>query len=152
MVTNIENLVYDKKIYYKKKNIVKYAKFCKEDNCKKYAYYNYPDEKKKLYCRIHEKDNMIDKINEKIKNYKCEYLDCKKFNKTDFCNQHRYKCLSCDIRIKSNKLCKDHINPKCKHENCKRDANYKKLKVGNCTLRNTIFEFCSYHKPKNSII
>ena len=29
-MTNIENLVYDKKIYYKKKNdIVKYAKFCR---------------------------------------------------------------------------------------------------------------------------
>ena len=28
---------------------------------------------------------------------------------------HRYKCLSCDI--KTNKLCKDHINPKCKHKN-----------------------------------
>ena len=26
---------------------------------------------------------------------------------------HRYKCLSCDTRIKSNKLYKDHINPKC---------------------------------------
>ena len=25
------------------------------------------------------------------------------------------------------------------------DANYRKLKVGNCTLKNTNFEFCSYH-------
>ena len=58
---------------------------------------------------------------------------------------HRYKCLSCDTRIKSNKLCKDHINPKCKHENCNRDANYLKLKVGNCTLKNKNFEYCSYH-------
>ena len=32
---------------------------------------------------------------------------------------HRYKCLSCDTRTNSNKLCKDHINPKCKHEKCK---------------------------------
>ena len=55
-MTNIENLVYDKKIYYKKKNnILKYVKFCREVNCKKYAYYNYPDEKKKLYCRQHKK-------------------------------------------------------------------------------------------------
>ena len=40
-MTNIENLVYDKKIYYKKNNIVKYAKFCREVNCEKYAYYNF---------------------------------------------------------------------------------------------------------------
>ena len=34
-MVNIENSEYDKKIYYKKKNnIVKYAKFCKEVNCK----------------------------------------------------------------------------------------------------------------------
>ena len=46
-MTNIENLAYDKKIYYKKKNnIVKYAKFCKQDNCEKYAYYNFENEKK----------------------------------------------------------------------------------------------------------
>ena len=64
---------------------------------------------------------------------------------------HRYKCLSCDVRIKTDKLCKDHINPKCKHEKCNRDANYRKLKVGNCTLKNTNFEYCSYHRPKNSM-
>ena len=46
-MTNIENVVYDKKIYYKKKNVItKYAKFCKEVNCKKYAYYNFENEKK----------------------------------------------------------------------------------------------------------
>ena len=46
-MSNIENLVYNKKIYYKKKNnIVKYTKFCKEVNCKKYAYYNFKNEKK----------------------------------------------------------------------------------------------------------
>ena len=41
---------------------------------------------------------------------------------------HRYKYLSCDVRTKLNKLCEDHINPKCKHENCNRNANYRKLK------------------------
>ena len=123
-----------------------------EINCKEYAYYNFENKKKKLYCRQHKKDNMVNKITKKIKNdNKCKYLDCKKYTKKDFCNKHRYKCLSCDTRIKSNKLCKDHINPKCKHEKCNRDANYRKLKVGNCTLKNTNFEYCSYHRPKNSI-
>ena len=49
-MVNIENSDCDKKIYHKKKNnIVKYAKFCKEDNCIKYAYYNSENEIK-LYC------------------------------------------------------------------------------------------------------
>ena len=64
---------------------------------------------------------------------------------------HRYKCLSCDIRTKSNKLYKDHINPICKHEKCNKPANYRKLKVVNCTLKNTYFEYCSFHRPKNSV-
>ena len=132
---------------------MKYAKFCKEVNCKKYAYYNFENEKKKLYCRQHKKYDMVNKITKKIeKNNKCKYLNCKKFTKLDFCNQHRYKCLSCDTRIKTNKLCKDDINPKCKHEKCNRDANYRKLKVGNCTLKNTNFEYGSYHRPKIPLI
>ena len=46
---------------------------------------------------------MVNKITKKIeKNNKCKYLNCKKFTKLDFCNQHRYKCLSCDTRIKTN--------------------------------------------------
>ena len=47
---------------------MKYAKICKEDNCKKYAYYNFLDEKKKLYCRQDKKDNMENKITKKIIN------------------------------------------------------------------------------------
>ena len=39
----------------------------------------------------------------------------------------------------------------CKFKNCDRIANYRKLKVGNCHLKNTNYEFCDYHRPKNSI-
>ena len=57
-MANIENIVYDKKIYYKKKNVItKYAKFCKEVDCKKYAYYNFENEKK---------NNIIENIKKKI--------------------------------------------------------------------------------------
>ena len=151
-MVSIENSDYNKKIYYmKKNNIVKYAKFCKEVNCKKYAYYNFENEKKNFIVE-NIKKIMVNKITKKIKNdNKCKYLNCKKFTNKDFCNMHRYKCLSCDVRIKTDKLCKDRINPKCKHEKCNRDANYRKLKIGNCTLKNTNFEYCSYHRPKNSI-
>ena len=41
-MVNIENSDYDKKYIIRKINvIVKYAKFCKDVNCKKYAYYNF---------------------------------------------------------------------------------------------------------------
>ena len=42
-------------------------------------------------------------------------------------------------------------NPICQHENCNRIANHRKLKVGNCHLKNTEYEFCGYHRPINSI-
>ena len=40
---------------------------------------------------------------------------------------------------------------KCKFENYNRIATYRKLKVGNCHLKDTKYEYCSYHRPKNSI-
>ena len=42
-------------------------------------------------------------------------------------------------------------NQKCQFQNCQRIANYRKLKVGNCHLKDTKYEFCGYHKPNNSI-
>ena len=42
-------------------------------------------------------------------------------------------------------------NPICQFQNCNRLAKYRKLKVGNCHLKNTEFVFCGYHKPRNAI-
>ena len=42
-------------------------------------------------------------------------------------------------------------NPICQFQNCQRIANYRKLKVGNCHLKDTRYEFCGYHRPRNSI-
>ena len=42
-------------------------------------------------------------------------------------------------------------NPICQFQNCKRIANYRKLKIGNCHLKNTKYEYCGYHRPINSI-
>ena len=36
-------------------------------------------------------------------------------------------------------------------ENFERIANYRKLKVSNCHLKDTKYEYCRYHRPKNSI-
>ena len=52
---------------------------------KKYAYYNFENEKKKLYCRQNKKDDMVNKITKKIiNNNKCKYLDCKNILKKIF--------------------------------------------------------------------
>ena len=45
----------------------------------------------------------------------------------------------------------DMENPICQFENCQRIANYRKLKVGNCHLKDTKYEFCGYHRPIKSI-
>ena len=42
-------------------------------------------------------------------------------------------------------------NQKCQFQNCQRIANYRRLKVGNCHLKDTKYEYCGYHKPINSI-
>ena len=42
-------------------------------------------------------------------------------------------------------------NPICHFQNCQRIANYRKLKVGNCHLKNTNYEYCGYHRHNNSI-
>ena len=42
----------------------------------------------------------------------------------------------------------DGNSEKCKFENYDRIATYRKLKVGNCHLKDTKYEYCSYHRPK----
>ena len=42
-------------------------------------------------------------------------------------------------------------NPICQFQNCQRIANYTKLKVGNCHLKDTKHEYCGYHRLINSI-
>ena len=42
-------------------------------------------------------------------------------------------------------------NPICQFLNCQRIANYRRLKIGNCHLKNTEYQFCGYHKPINAI-
>ena len=42
-------------------------------------------------------------------------------------------------------------NDICKLVNCNRIANYRRLKVGNCHLKNTNYEYCGIHRPKWSM-
>ena len=39
----------------------------------------------------------------------------------------------------------------CKFENCDRIANYRRLKVGNCHLKNAKYKYCDIHRPKWSV-
>ena len=39
----------------------------------------------------------------------------------------------------------------CKFENCYRIASYRKLKLGNCHLKNTKYVYCGIHRPKWSV-
>ena len=42
-------------------------------------------------------------------------------------------------------------NLTCQFQNCQRIANYRKLKEGNCHLKDTKYEYCGYHRPINSM-
>ena len=146
-----------KKLFYKLGEIFKkYAKYCQHNNCDKLASFNYCNNTKKLYCKQYKKEGMVcHNFNpKKVSTYnRCKYVNCKKYtnNENNYCNIHKNKCEQCDIRTRSSNLCKKHINPVCKFENCNRIANDRKLKIGNCHLKNTTYEYCSYHKPKKSI-
>ena len=56
-----------------------------------------------------------------------------------------------DDKNNDNKINDDDNSGKCNFENCDREATYRKLKVGNCHLKDTKYEYCSYHRPKNSM-
>ena len=53
--------------------------------------------------------------------------------------------------IKRQMIKTDNKSGKCKFENCNRIAKYRKLKVGNCHLKDPKYEYCQYHRPENSV-
>ena len=55
------------------------------------------------------------------------------------------------LYMSSNIQRSENNNDICKFENCNRIANYRKLKVVNCHLKNTKYEFCGIRRPKWSI-
>ena len=71
----------------------------------------------------------------------------KKINKCAKSNDDK----SNDDKNNDDKNNDDDNSEKCKFENCNREATYRKLNVGNCHLKDTKYEYCSYHRLKNSI-
>ena len=97
----------------------------------------------------------------KIKYYKkhklnIDHLQTKLINALDRLNAIKvetiktYKYNKNSDENNSNKNDDKNNDDKCKFENCDRIATYRKLEVGNCHLKDTKYEYCSHHRPKNS--
>ena len=86
-------------------------------------------------------------------NFTLNAMDDKKIKKKTSKNKDNNKNdnKNNDKKSDNNDKNNDDNSEKCKFENCNREATYRKLKVGNCHLKDTKYEYCSYHRPKNSI-
>ena len=86
--------------YFKKK------RYCQFNKCYKIGNFQKGNIK---YCKEHSNNGV--NINDKSTVTKCKYKDCKKTTKTDYCANHKHKCIDneCDIRImKIDSYCKIH--------------------------------------------
>ena len=105
--TNEENLI---KYYYfneSKNQYFKNKRYCQFNHCYKIG--NFMEHNQK-FCKEHTNNNGVN-INDKSTVSKCKFKNCKKNTKTDYCSNHKYKCIDneCDIRImKNNSYCKIH--------------------------------------------
>jgi hypothetical protein len=84
-------------------------KYCKSDNCKKFASFNYNGVKEAIYCSKHKEFNMVDVIHKK-----CIYENCN--TRPNFNYNNETIGLYCSKHKKSDMI--DVINKKCIHENC----------------------------------
>ena len=104
--TNEEDL---KRYYYFNKSKNQYFKkkrYCQFNHCYKIG--NFMEGNIK-YCNEHTNNGV--NINDKSTVLKCKFKNCKKNSKTDFCSNHKYKCIDneCDTRImKNDSYCKIH--------------------------------------------
>ena len=105
--TNDEEIL--KRYYYFNKSKNQYFKkkrYCQFNHCYKVG--NFMEGNVK-FCNEHSKHGV--NINDKSTVSKCKYKNCKKTTKTDYCANHKHKCIDneCDIRImKNDSYCKIH--------------------------------------------
>ena len=98
-----------KKYYYFNKSKNQYFKkkrYCQFNHCYKIGNFQEANQK---FCNEHSNNGI--NINDKSTVSKCQYNNCKKNTKYDFCSNHKYKCLDneCDTRImKNDSYCKIH--------------------------------------------
>ena len=104
--TNKEDLI---KYYYfneSKNQYFKKKRYCQFNHCYKIGNYK---EFNQTFCKDHTNNGV--NINDKSTVSKCNFKNCKKTTKTEYCSNHKYKCLDndCDIRImKNDSYCKIH--------------------------------------------
>ena len=141
-------------------------KYCNEDNCSTTASFNFKIDDRPIKCKKHKENNMINVKRKYIVNnnskitYKKGYV-CENNKKGESIKNNKK---SKNIKIVENNINEENNNDnddnknnddkksdKCKFENCNREATYRKLKVDNCHLKDTKYEYCSYHRPKNSM-
>ena len=146
---------------------------CLEEICNTTPAFNYENEKERLYCKLHKKENMVN-----IKNRKCLEDNCKKQPSCNFekelkaiyCFEHKKenminirskKCIikNCNTNpvynLKNKKIaeyCREHaqkdmvdiIHKKCDEENCDKRSNY--------NYENTkIGIYCREHAQKDMV-
>lgn len=87
--------------------IDKSGNYCQYKNCETRSIYNYPTEKKGIFCKDHKLNNMINVEDKRCQHPNCELLACHGFvnERRKYCSRHAklYKA----IKIKS-----------CKEKNC----------------------------------
>ncbi len=106
---------------------------CLYENCNIQPIFNYKNEKKAIYCKIHKLENMID-----IKHKKCLEKDC--IIRPNYNYDIEKKAIYCNIHKLENMI--DIISRKCLYENCNTQPifNYETEKKG---------VYCKVHKLNN---
>lgn len=88
-----------------------------ENNCENTAMYNYETETKRLYCKKHKLENMIDLAN---LNNLCNHKECKYY--AIYNEENEEKPLYCKFHKTDNMICK--IKQLCDYEDCNITASY----------------------------
>ena len=105
--TNDEEIL--KRYYYFNKSKNQYFKkkrYCQFNHCYKIG--NFMEHNQK-FCKDHTNNGV--NINDKSTVLKCKFKNCKRNTKTDYCANHKHKCIDneCDTRImKNDSYCKIH--------------------------------------------
>ena len=109
--------------------------YCIHSDCNKQASYNYPNEKKLLYCNKHKLNNMIN-----IKHKHCIHQNCDKLANYNYPNNK--KPLYCKNHKLENMI--DVTHKRCIHFNCDKRPTYN-------YLNNKKPLYCKNHKLENMI-
>ena len=107
------NITFVEKYHYfnkSKNDYFKRLRYCSYNDCLKIANFK-DDSTNKKYCKTHSNNVDVININNKKNFTKYKYDNCKKSTKSNYCQNHKFKCKknNCNIRIlKENHFCSNH--------------------------------------------